>query len=106
MSTLAKLDAIPPKLCRIVATSTRGYPISQEGLAKRIGWSKTKVIRVSRLDSWATLSLKDCEAWAKACGLELCRLKEMFYLRLRRMKTIYKNLRANQRQMYDRLLPK
>lgn len=100
---LQRLNEISPSRCRIAAQQ-RGRPITQLELSVRIGWSKTKVIRVSRLKAWDTLSIADCQKWASACGLRLPRLKSDFYHRLRRTKLVFSKLKESQRRMYGRLM--
>lgn len=100
---LARLNEVPPRLCRAVARNG-DRPISHKALGLRCGFSLPKMIRLSKLESWDNLSHKDTEAFIEACGLQSHRLKTSFMHRLRRMKTIMKHLTNTQRNLYKRLL--
>lgn len=103
MTLLDRLNVIPPKRCRAVAR-INGAPATHERLAAECGWSKAKLIAVSRMVAWDTLSLVDATTFARACGLDLHRLRSSFYHKSRRMKSLLKQLDARQRRMYAKLL--
>lgn len=102
MTLLERLNKIPPKRCRSVARIDR-RPASHEQIAGLCGWSREKVIRVSKLSEWDNLTMADCETFARACGLRLEHLRRDFYLKFRRMKSVLRHLTHSQRRMYAEL---
>jgi len=103
MGLLHRLNEFPPKRCRIVARIGR-RPASHEQLANITGFSKAKIINLCRLDKWDSLTLEDADKFATACGLRLHRLRSDFYLKFRRMRSLFKKLDVNQRKLYKRLM--
>lgn len=103
MNTLDRLNQISPARCRAVARFN-GRPMTHEHLASVCGWSKGKIIAISRLTRWDTITIADAEKYANACGLKLHRLRSSFYYKSKRMRAMLKRLNMNQRRMYRRLL--
>jgi transcriptional regulator with XRE-family HTH domain len=70
-------EAVRPKL-----KGRLGRPLSQRGLAKRLGRPKSYVVRIEsgdQIPSWL-----ETRAWAKACGLTLWAFTSRFETRMRR----------------------
>lgn len=104
---LDRLNRFSPKLCRAMARSDDGLrPISHQNLGLRCGISKTRIIRLSKLDRWDSIELGVASAYAKACGIDLLRMRTSFFYKSRRFRSVLTHLNGNQRRLYDRLLPK
>lgn len=88
-----------------MALTNRGHrAMSHQEVAARAGLSKERVIRLSKLEQWDTVPIGEAQRYARACGLQLHRLRSDVYLRMRRFKAFLPRLNAEQRRMYDRLL--
>lgn len=71
MHWLTKMDKLPPNVCRLLAREPKmsKRPLTTEQIAKRSGLSKQTVLKISKLRSWATLSLAQMEAFKFGCGV-------------------------------------
>src|SRR6185436_4902830 len=101
---LGRLNEFPPRLCRAMALTNRGHQaMSHKEVAEKAGLSKERIIRLSKLEKWDTVPIGEAQRYARACGLQLHRLRSDVYLRMRRFKAFLPRLNAEQRRMYARL---
>lgn len=81
VQVLIKWNRLPPWLCRLLAKERAGRGrwrlLSLDELARRTGFSKTKVIRISKLPRWDTVAVGDALTFARACGQDLCHHKRV-----------------------------
>lgn len=103
MSLLDRINKISPKLCRAVARQRHGQPISHEDLGKLCGMTKWDVMRLVKKDRWDDVQIGVAVRFAEACGVDLLNPGKIRY-RLRRMKSVIKNLAPVQRILYGKLL--
>lgn len=69
---LEELDALPPCICWLLCRKPRrgaGIPVTKKTLASNLGWTVARVSRVCRLWTWATITVKDADAFRLACGI-------------------------------------
>jgi hypothetical protein len=70
MTHLEDLDRLPPNICRIMAKrKDRAGCFTDVELARRSGWSRGKVARLSLASTWAGHA-DDVDQWMEACGLK------------------------------------
>jgi len=71
MHWLEKFDKLPPHWCRLVAREPHRMkqPRTTETIAKISGFSKQKVLHISRLRTWKDVTIGDMELFKKACGI-------------------------------------
>jgi len=68
MTHLEDLDRLPPNICRLLAKREDGKCFTDRQLARRSGWSRGKVVRLSASATWAGHA-DDVDQWFRACGL-------------------------------------
>jgi hypothetical protein len=68
---LEKMDRLPPNVCRLIAREPHKskVPRTTETIAKFSGFSKQKVLHISRLRTWKDVTVGDMEAFKLGCGL-------------------------------------
>jgi hypothetical protein len=68
---LEKMDRLPPNVCRLIARTPHRMkePLTTEQIAKRSGLSKQTVLKISKLRSWASVSIFQMERFKEGCGL-------------------------------------
>lgn len=101
---LEELNRFSPKLCRAMAF-TKGKLLTQRELVSRSGLSKERLFDLSTLDKWDGVPIGEAFRYARACGLELQRLRSTIYWRMRCSRTMFKTANAKQRKLLARLLP-
>jgi len=71
MYWLEKLDRLPPNVCRLIAREPHKskVPRTTETIAKFSGFSKQKVLHISRLRTWKDVTIGDMEAFKVGCGI-------------------------------------
>jgi len=68
---LTRFDKLPPNVCRLIARMPKRMkePLTTEQIAKRSGLSKQTVLKISKLRSWATVTLENHEKFKFGCGI-------------------------------------
>lgn len=78
LGLVAKLDRIPPCLCRLLARKCHGQKsMSHQDIADASGLPLSTVSDISRMTSWAKLAPYKIEAFSKACGVDILRLRRV-----------------------------
>jgi len=72
-----KLDRFPPVVCRLFARHRWGLPLDNRELAERSGLSEYKVVSMSTLTSWDSVTVGDMRAFLRGCGLDFDRRESM-----------------------------
>lgn len=103
-SLLARMDRLPPCLCRLFARKRcRGgtnawAPKSHREIAIEAGLSKSTVAELSRRKTWRGTPIGAADDFARACGVNLAEIDEAIS-RLRNHRTRLQHLgRGNQHQ--------
>ncbi len=68
-SLLAKLDRLPPIMCRLLAKHN-GSLITDVELMRRTGWGKRRLRWVYKRMSWRRISVEEVDAFLSACGFK------------------------------------
>jgi hypothetical protein len=97
-------NKFPPCLCRFVARKNHGHtPMSHRDISAASGISKTKVAEISLRRTWEGVPINEVESFARACGVDLLRLKPTLDY-LRRGKRVHlKNANPAQKEFLQRM---
>lgn len=102
---LAKIDRLPPFLCRILSRDKSGRkPLSTSKIAELSGIPRSTVAYISRYTTWKKVPVGTADAFAKACNVNLD-TPGRYYDVLRSQKLAHlKNGTAAQRAFFARLM--
>ena len=67
---LKKLDKLPPNLVRVLARDGN-EAMSNRDIASKAGMSTKRIGQISRLKTWATISVGEVDSFAEACGVDV-----------------------------------
>lgn len=105
LTLLAFCDRMPPRLCRLVARERHGRKgLSLRQIAQRSGLSLACVSELSRRATWRGLKIETVEAFSRACGVDLFRLRRHVQFLKRGQWRHIEQCNFQQRRMYERLL--
>jgi hypothetical protein len=68
-SYLDQLDRLPPNICRLIAREGRRQPLDNAALAARSGLTIERIAYISKLRSWASVTVGEMDAFRTACGI-------------------------------------
>lgn len=70
---LARLDEIPPPLCRLIARTGGRHPrlLSMTQIAERAGLTWQKAAAIARQKSFARVTVEDAERFRLGCGITM-----------------------------------
>jgi hypothetical protein len=101
---LQRADQIPPCVCRLYARSRNGTaPLSNAELARRVGVSRSLIVKVSRKTSWLGM-LDLADDFAEACGVDFDRPAKVRRFFQRRQLAYFERTGPAQRKMYRNLI--
>lgn len=98
-------NQIPPYVCRILARKANGQkPMSSAEIAERSGLSRAHVSKLSKAQTWSTVTMDVADRFATACGVDLAKPNRT--LKWMRSATLVHLRRggAKQRQLFHQLL--
>lgn len=72
---LESLDEMSPKLTRFIARRGWRKPFTNEEIAKASGLTAKRVSRISCLETWASLTVSEVDAFRSACGVTPLNIK-------------------------------
>lgn len=101
---LDELNQFSPKLCRAMAVHD-GKLRTQRELELLSGFSRTKILRLSKLDRWDGVEVGTMFRYLAACGFQIHRLRTDIYTRMLYMNNMRRTAWASQRRLLGRLLP-
>lgn len=81
---LERLNRLPPNVCRLLAREPHRakVPLTTEQIAKRSGLSKQTVLKISKLRSWASVTLQNLERFEFGCGIRPgSEARQLWYLK-------------------------
>lgn len=109
-SLLARIDRLPPCLCRLFARRTDGargwVPKSHQDIAEDSGLPRSSVADMSQKRSWRGVRIDEADRFAHACGVNLADIEDAIK-RLRSQRARLQHLRqgnGHQRRMIAALL--